>query len=102
MNTEPNKVKAVLRVEVTGEFYDEEASEETLRYAVEQDLEDAGFDDIDVSVVKEWWVQPIPVHEALKALHDNGWTECTYNGEVFAMVKPRIERSPDDTLMGLW
>lgn len=50
----------------------------------------------------EWWLRQIPAYEALKALKDNGWTECTYNGEVFAMVKPRIERSPDDTLMGLW
>lgn len=48
---EPKKVTAVLRVVVTGEFYDDEASEETLRYCVEQDLEDAGFD-VDVSVQK--------------------------------------------------
>lgn len=102
MKTDANKVKAVLRVKVTGEFYDEDASEETLRSAVEQDLEDAGFDDVDVSVIKEWWFQPIPVHEALKVLRDNGWIDCTYNGEVFAMVKPRIERKYDDTLIGLW
>jgi len=51
MKDEPNKVTAVLRVVVTGEFYDDEASEETLRYCVEQDLEDAGFD-VDVSVMK--------------------------------------------------
>lgn len=49
--TEPKKVTTVLKVVVTGEFYDEEASEETLRYCVEQDLEDAGFD-VDVSVLK--------------------------------------------------
>ena len=48
---EPKKVTAVLRVVVTGEFYDDEASEETLRYCVEQGLEDAGFD-VDVSVQK--------------------------------------------------
>lgn len=46
----PNKVKAKLIVEVEGEFYDDESSEETLRYCVEQDLEDAGFDIIDVSI----------------------------------------------------
>lgn len=49
MKTEPNKVTAVLKVVVTGEFYDDDATEETLRYAVEQALEDAGFD-VDVSI----------------------------------------------------
>lgn len=34
------------------DFYDNESSEETLRYCVEQDLEDAGFNVIDVSVMK--------------------------------------------------
>ena len=48
----PNKVKAKLIVEVEAEFYDNESSEETLRYCVEQDLEDAGFNVIDVSVMK--------------------------------------------------
>ena len=48
----PNKVTATLKVVVTGEFYDDEASEETLRYCVEQDLEDAGFD-VDVELLKE-------------------------------------------------
>lgn len=48
----PNKVKAKLIVEVEAEFYDNESSEETLRYCVEQDLEDAGFDVIDVSVLE--------------------------------------------------
>ena len=46
----PNKVKAKLIVEVEAEFYDNESSEETLRYCVEQDLEDAGLNVIDVSV----------------------------------------------------
>lgn len=46
----PNKVKAKLTVEVEAEFYDNESSEETLRYCVEQDLEDDGFDIIDVSI----------------------------------------------------
>ena len=40
----PNKVTATLKIVITGEFYDDEASEETLRYYVEQTLEDAGFD----------------------------------------------------------
>ena len=52
VKTEPNKVTAVLKVVVTGEFYDDETSEETLRYCVEQDLEDAGFD-VDVSVMND-------------------------------------------------
>ena len=52
MNDEPNKITAILKVIVTGEFYDDEASEETLRYCVEQDLEDAGFD-VNVELLKE-------------------------------------------------
>ena len=46
----PNKIKATLIVKIEGEFYDDEASEETLRYCVEQDLEDAGFNVLDVSI----------------------------------------------------
>lgn len=49
---EPNKVTTTLKVDVTGEFYDDEATEETLRYWVEQTLEDAGFD-VDVSLVEQ-------------------------------------------------
>lgn len=52
MKDEPNKITATLKVVVTGEFYDDEASEETLRYCVEQDLEDAGFD-VNVELLKE-------------------------------------------------
>ena len=48
----PNKVTATLKVVITGEFYGDEESEETLRYCVEQDLEDAGFD-VDVELLKE-------------------------------------------------
>lgn len=47
----PNKVTATLKIVITGEFYDDEASEETLRYCAEQVLEDAGFD-VDVSVMR--------------------------------------------------
>lgn len=50
---EPRKVKATLIVEVEAEFYDDEATAETLRYCVEQDLEDAGLGVIDVSVYDE-------------------------------------------------
>ena len=48
----PNKVKAKLIIDIEAEFYDDESSEETLRYCVEQDLEDNGFNVIDVSVKK--------------------------------------------------
>jgi len=48
----PNKVTAILKIVITGEFYDDEASEETLRYCVEQDLEDAGFD-VEVSIMRQ-------------------------------------------------
>lgn len=48
----PNKVSATLKVIVTGEFYDDESTEETLRFTVEQDLEDAGYD-VDVYLLKE-------------------------------------------------
>jgi len=65
---EPNKVTATLKVVVTGEFYGDEASEETLRYCVEQDLEDAGFD-VDVALLREQpkWISvkdrmPIETH----------------------------------------
>ena len=50
MKDKPNKIKARLTVEVEAEFYDDESSEETVRYCVEQDLEDAGLNIIDVSV----------------------------------------------------
>ena len=46
----PHKITATLKVVITGEFFDDETTEETLRYCVEQDLEDAGFD-VDVSVM---------------------------------------------------
>ena len=47
----PNKVTATLKIVITCEFYDDEASEETLRYYAEQALEDAGFD-VNVSVIR--------------------------------------------------
>lgn len=40
--TEANRVTAYLKV--TAEFYDPDATPETVRYAVEQTLEDSGFD----------------------------------------------------------
>lgn len=46
----PNIIRARLIVDIEGEFYDDEATEETLRYCVVQDLEDAGFNVINVDV----------------------------------------------------
>ena len=47
----PNIIKARLIVDIEGEFYDDEATEETLRYCVENYLEDAGFNVINVDAV---------------------------------------------------
>ena len=47
---EPRKVRAKLIVEVEAEFYDDESSEETVRYCVEQDLEDIGYNVLNVFV----------------------------------------------------
>lgn len=49
MNDKPQKIKATLKLKVTAELYDNDATEETLRYLVEQSLKEAGFD-VDVTV----------------------------------------------------
>lgn len=49
---EPNRVRAILKVTVAAEFFDDEATPETLRYCVEQTLEDAGFE-VDVEHLKK-------------------------------------------------
>lgn len=54
----PIKITTTLKVVITGEFYDDEASEETLRYWVEQDLEDDGFD-VDVKLLKKQEPKPM-------------------------------------------
>ena len=60
----PIKITTTLKVVVTGEFYDDEASEETLRYFVEQDLEDDCFD-VDVTLLKDQ--EPIePIREEIE------------------------------------
>lgn len=46
--TEPNRITAILKV--TAEFYDPDATPETVRACVEQDLTDAGYD-VDVDCV---------------------------------------------------
>lgn len=48
----PNTVRGVFEVRASAEFYDDEATVETLRYSIEQDLEDAGFD-VDVKVLRK-------------------------------------------------
>ena len=50
--SEPNKITATLKVVTTMSFYDDDASEETVRYNVEQLLRDSGFD-VDVELLKE-------------------------------------------------
>ena len=56
--TESNRVTAYLKV--TAEFYDPEATPETVRACVEQDLTDAGYE-VDVSSFGNW----IPVKDRL-------------------------------------
>ena len=48
---EPHKITAHLYVTVTGNFFDDEATEETIRHCVEQDLI-ASYDDVDVRLCK--------------------------------------------------
>ena len=55
---ETNRVTAYLKV--TAEFYDPEATPETVRACVEQDLEDAGYE-VEVSSFGNW----IPVKDRL-------------------------------------
>ena len=40
----PNTVRGRFKILASAEFYDDEATDETLRYCIEQDLEDAGLD----------------------------------------------------------
>lgn len=56
--TEANRVTACLKV--TAEFYDPDATPETVRACVEQDMEDAGYE-VDVSSFGNW----IPVKDRL-------------------------------------
>lgn len=46
----PKRIEATLIVKVAMEFYGDESSKETVRYCVEQDLEEAGIEVIDVSI----------------------------------------------------
>ena len=61
----PNTVRGVFEVRASAEFYDDEATVETLRYTIEQDLEDAGFD-VDVKVLrKQMPLKPVQDGDAL-------------------------------------
>ena len=59
-----NRVTAYLKV--TAEFYDPEATPETVRACVEQDLEDAGYE-VEVSSFGNW----IPVKDRLPPERDS-------------------------------
>lgn len=59
-----NRVTAYLKV--TAEFYDPEATPETVRACVEQDLEDAGYE-VEVSSFGNW----ISVKDRLPPEHDS-------------------------------
>lgn len=74
----PNKITATMKLVATAEFYDDEATEETLRYCVEQDLEDAGFE-VDVSLLKE--------QEPKRAEWSTGRAHCPSCGELFPKKK---------------
>ena len=95
MKNEPNKITATLKVAITGEFYDDEASEETLRHCVEQDLEDVGFD-VDVELLKE--------QEAIVRCKDCKYsnlycTEDTHGEWLFECCHPSTD---DNTVIRKW
>ena len=82
MMYEPNKIIATLKVVVIGEFYDDEACEETVRYLVEQDLEDVGFD-VDVKLLKEQEpMTPEEFKDGLLKMFSSIW-ECEIDHPVF-------------------
>lgn len=58
--------------------------------------------DFDKLLVQSNYQYPITIQASLEALKDNGWTECTYNGEVFAMIKQSVEHKPCLPQVGLW
>lgn len=84
----PNKVRAKLIIDVEGEYYDDESTAETLRYCVEQDLEDAGFNVIDSEIVDL----------AIKALDIELLTDTEQRIFLTAMRRERkVCRAVDDT-----
>lgn len=75
--TGTNSVTAYLKV--TAEFYDPDATQETLRSCVERDLEDTGYT-VEVSTFKKW----IPVAERMPEERDT----------IFAKLKGTDEWKP--------
>lgn len=90
MKDKPNKVTTVLKVVVTGEFYDDDATGETLRYVVEQDLEDAGFD-VDVTPLKDEERKP-PL--GVKPFYVAAWQRI---GELIGAIERQYESGDGDT-----
>ena len=68
-----NKITATLKLVVTEEFYDDEASEETLRSYVEQCLEEAGFS-AEVGLFKVQEPRVLTLEET-EACEDSVWLE---------------------------
>jgi len=86
MMDEPKKVTAILKVEA--EFYDDEATPETVRYAVEQTLEDAGFDVEVINLSK-----PIKIaYEGPTGIYTN---LSGQNNNTFSKWIPVEERMPE-------
>lgn len=100
----PRKVTATLLVEVETEFCDDESSAETVRYCVEQDLEDVGYNLLDVTVfdrlssntcirkfdhyIKDFTRKPTDENIALY----EQWVECM--GEIQDILsRPEIKKS---------
>ncbi len=76
---EPRRVTGVYRI--TAEFYDEEATAETLRYALEQDLIDAGYE-VDVAVQGQegkTGMIPEPMKDADELIAYDGAVLVEYN-----------------------
>lgn len=60
--TDSQIITATLKVKVTAEFFDPEASEESVRYCVEQDLSKL-YSDVEVDVLKEMEPHVLTVEE---------------------------------------
>lgn len=77
-----NKITATLKLVVTEEFYDDEASEETLRSYVEQCLEEAGFSvEVGLFKVQEPRVLTLDEVKRLQSIRDGAiWLEIFGNG----------------------
>lgn len=84
-------ITAILKVVATAELYDPDATEETIRYCVEQDLEDVGFD-VSVELLKDqkaegYWMQfDLREHATISAKCSCcGWEAHYYEDDVAGM-----------------